>query len=57
MKPATPSIAGPVAGQKASEGGSASKPMNKQTHPWRAFHPGWLRDKPRQVPHNEIKKP
>lgn len=29
----------------------------KPTHPWRAFNPGWLSEKPRQVPHNEVKKP
>lgn len=33
---------------------AAKKPP---THPWRAFTPGWLQDKPRQIPHGEVKKP
>lgn len=35
---------------------TAEKPKPK-THPWRAFSPGWLKDKPRQVPNGEVKKP
>ena len=37
-------------------GMTTEKPRPK-THPWRAFNPGWLRDRPRQVPHGEVKKP
>ena len=35
----------------------AKKPKTPKAHPWRAFNPGWLRDRPRQVPHGEVKKP
>ena len=35
---------------------TTEKPKPK-THPWRAFMPGWLKDKPRQVPNGEVKKP
>lgn len=36
---------------------TTEKTNKSKAHPWRAFNPGWLRDRPRQVPHGEVKKP
>ena len=33
------------------------KKAKKPTHPWRVFAPGQLREKPRQIPNNEVMKP